>query len=697
MNNFLIINFVILFKFLVINFCIAEQNFYLSADKIIKDDNKNLITAEGGVEVQKDKVKVNADSLQYDSKKEEITLEGNIKILYEDGSVVFADKAKLNKNLNTGIIRRLGILMADDSRLVASSAKKYSKGHKTVYKDISYTRCDNCKNNSGTFWKINAKKATHLEKSQVILYENVFLEVIDFPVFYFPFFYYPDPSVQRKTGLLAPSFSRSNVFGLSYEQPIFWKISSKSDLTVKTKFTEEEGLLLKNNFRLKSETGEFDFKSSVTRGTKVRANETSKKENRGHFDINFANNLGKEIIVGGNIKKSSDKSYLSRYQLSDGETLLTQNLFIEKQNAYSKFSAQTFRFQSLSDDYLEDNLPFIRPMLMYEWNNLGNSKRTTNFLSRIRLKSVTKKNKDSINALYFSNNSERTYIQNNIIIKQDIDLNLDFYKSRYSGNNYQSTIRAFPTVGFTTSYPIIKYKNEYSVLLEPVTQLVYTVDDNKNNKVQNVDSLNVELLSSNFLTKDKYSGDDRREHGLRINYGLNIKFKGNNGAYNNFLLGRSYYEKKQEQFNIVDGFKSNNSDFVGNYTMFKSNGNELYYDFRISENLDLNRNRIRTNLKLADYNASIDYIQIKNFASRDDPDTELLSYGIGKMIFSNWKIDFYQYRDLAGAHLSTPFKSAVGLTFENDCAQIKFNITRDKSYDIDIPSTTNYNFTINLF
>ena len=102
MNNFLIINFVILFKFLIINFCIAEQNFYLSADKIIKDDNKNLITAEGGVEVQKDKVKVNADSLQYDSKKEEITLEGNIKILYEDGSVVFADKAKGRRETQTG-------------------------------------------------------------------------------------------------------------------------------------------------------------------------------------------------------------------------------------------------------------------------------------------------------------------------------------------------------------------------------------------------------------------------------------------------------------------------------------------------------------------------------------------------------------------------------------------------------------------
>ena len=30
----------------------------------------------------------------------------------------------LNKNLNAGIIRNLGVLMSDESRLVASSAKK---------------------------------------------------------------------------------------------------------------------------------------------------------------------------------------------------------------------------------------------------------------------------------------------------------------------------------------------------------------------------------------------------------------------------------------------------------------------------------------------------------------------------------------------------------------------------------------------
>ena len=48
--------------------------------------------------------------------------------------------------------------MSDEARLVASSAQKDSKKYKTVYKNISYSRCKNCENNKGTFWKINAKK-----------------------------------------------------------------------------------------------------------------------------------------------------------------------------------------------------------------------------------------------------------------------------------------------------------------------------------------------------------------------------------------------------------------------------------------------------------------------------------------------------------------------------------------------------------
>ena len=682
---------------MLIQSCHSKQDFYLSANKIIKNDKESIILAEGSVEIQYDEIKLRADTITFNTKKNQITLEGNIKIRYKDGSTVFAKKAILNKNLNSGIISRLGVLLSDESRLVASSAKKESNRYRTVYKNISYSRCRNCDNKIGTFWKINAKKATHLEKSRVILYEDVFLEVLNQPIFYFPFFYHPDPGVNRKTGLLTPSFSSTSTFGITYEQPIFLNLSPKSDLTLSTKFTEKEGLLLKKSYRKNSSTGQLQFDSSLTRGTKDRVNEISKKENRGHLDINFANKVYNNFIVGGNLKRASDKSYLSKYEISEGETLLTQNLFLDKDSTYSKLSGEIFKFQSLSDDYLEDNLPFIRPTLIYNWNNLWNENRKANFSSIVKLKSISKKNNNNTNAMYFFNNIEKSFLIDNVFLKNEIDIDVDFYKSKFNSEEYISVTRLFPSISLTASYPVINLEKNNSIIIEPLTQLIYTVDNNKTNKVNNEDSLETELLSSNLFAKNKYSGDDRKEHGFRINYGIKIKSNKIKGRSNSFLFGRSYHDKKQEHFDITSGFPEKHSNFVGNYTLYMPEKSKLYYDFRISDNLELNKNRIKTNFEIYQNKININYIQIKNFASRDNSDTEQISYGLEKEFFKNWSFSFSQHRDLAGANFSSPFKSSFGIVFQNDCSFININVTRDKSYDIDIPSTTNYNFKINLF
>ena len=675
----------------------SQQSFYLLADKIIKNDKEKVIVATGNVEMQSGEIKTSSDTLQFNTEKNQIILKGNIKILNEQGDIVFAEKAILDNKLKEGVIRKLGILMSDESRLVASSAKKDSKKYKTVYKNISYSRCKNCENKKGSFWKLNAKKATHLEKSKVILYEDVFLEVLDFPLLYFPFFYHPDPTVNRKTGLLAPSLSRSNVFGVSYEQPLFLNLSAQSDLTLKTKLTQKEGVLLKKDFRKKFNSGQLQFKSSVTRGTKVRVNEPTKKENRGHVDLNYVSNLGNNFIAGINFKRASDKSYLSRYELTDGESLLTQNFYLEKESSYKSTSAEFFKFQTLSDNYLEDNLPFIRPIINYSWNNLNNKKRTRNWTSNIKFKSVSKRNETNFNAFYLSQNSEKSLLINNILMKNELEYDLDYYNSKYASGDYKKNLRLFPSISMTASYPMIKFKNQNSILFEPITQFIYTAGNNDNNKIINQDSLEVELMSSNFLIKNKYAGDDRNEVGFRANYGLNISFNGIDGSSYNFVLGRSYLDRNQDKFDYISGFKEKNSDLVGNYTVYLANDNQLYYDFRISEDLDLNRNRVKTKFAIGENNVNVNYIQIKNFASRNNSDTEQISYGLERKFLRNWKFNLSQYRDLAGAKFSTPFKSSVGLVFENDCAIISINITRDKSYDIDIPSTTNYNFNINLF
>ena len=73
---------------------------------------------------------------------------------------------------------------------------------------------------------------------------------------------------------------------------------------------------------------------------------------------------------------------------------------------------------------------------------------------------------------------------------------------------------------------MIKFNNQSSILLEPITQIIYTVDNSDNDKIKNQDSLEVKLMSSNFLVKNKYSGDDRNEVGLRVNYGTSVSFRG---------------------------------------------------------------------------------------------------------------------------------------------------------------------------
>ena len=140
-------------------------------------------------------------------------------------------------------------------------------------------------------------------------------------------------------------------------------------------------------------------------------------------------------------------------------------------------------------------------------------------------------------------------------MKNELEYDLDYYNSKYASGDYKKNLRLFPSISMTASYPMIKFKNQNSILFEPITQFIYTAGNNDNNKIINQDSLEVELMSSNFLIKNKYAGDDRNEVGFRANYGLNISFNGIDGSSYNFVLGRSYLDRNQDKFDYISGFK----------------------------------------------------------------------------------------------------------------------------------------------
>ena len=309
--------------------------------------------------------------------------------------------------------------MSDKSRLASSSARSNENADKTIYKNVVFTKCESCEDQSknNIMWQLKAKKASDLKKSKIIFYENIFLEVFNIPVLYVPIFYHPDPSVKSKTGFLTPKISNSNTFGTTFEQPIFFNLSKKSNLTIKTRLSSKEGLFISNEHNKISNKSNLQLKYSITEGTKVRNNEPTKKELRGHLDLKYIYSINKNWIYGANIKRSSDKSYLSKYAISEGENVLNQNFFSEWGDIYKNFTIDFFKFQSLSDEYLESNLPFIRPNISFEINNLQNEKRKRNYSHKFSINSIARKNNQNVDSIHFESTNQKSYIFDGLLLK----------------------------------------------------------------------------------------------------------------------------------------------------------------------------------------------------------------------------------------------------------------------------------------
>ena len=140
-------------------------------------------------------------------------------------------------------------------------------------------------------------------------------------------------------------------------------------------------------------------------------------------------------------------------------------------------------------------------------------------------------------------------------------------------------------------------------------------------------------------------------------------------------FGQTYNNNRQELFNKNSGFKNKRSEIVGNI-IYTNNVYEFNYDYRLSESFKLNRNNFTTKTSVKSLDLRLSYIQLKDFASVENSDTEQINYGFKYKINKSWNINFYQLRDLAGATYSVPLRTNVGIEFANECTAFQFVYTR---------------------
>ena len=89
-------------------------------------------------------------------------------------------------------------------RVFANAIRLSTK--KSVFNKSIFTICDYRENDKCPPWTIQASKMLHDNIKKTIYYDNALIKVYDIPIFYIPKLSHPDPTVDRRTGFLTPSF-----------------------------------------------------------------------------------------------------------------------------------------------------------------------------------------------------------------------------------------------------------------------------------------------------------------------------------------------------------------------------------------------------------------------------------------------------------------------------------------------------------
>ena len=82
----------------------------LNADQVSYDQNAEIATAQGHVEVAQGDRVLRADRIVYEKKRDVVTAWGHVALIEKDGQVSFADKAEVSSDFKQGFIDQIGMM-----------------------------------------------------------------------------------------------------------------------------------------------------------------------------------------------------------------------------------------------------------------------------------------------------------------------------------------------------------------------------------------------------------------------------------------------------------------------------------------------------------------------------------------------------------------------------------------------------------
>lgn len=678
----------------------------LQANDLVYDNRNNRIIARGDVEIYYNDNVLLADEVIYDKSANTLSAIGNVRLKDSDGSVVNAERLTLSSDFRDGFIRSFRALTQDDTRVAASNG--YRKGDKTIFENGVVTACKPCEAHPERppIWRIKSERVTDDKSDLNVYYENSIFEVFGVPVAWIPWFYTPDPSVQQRSGILAPYYGSSTSLGYMAAIPYYWAISPNYDLTLTPEFTTKAGYLMQADWRQRLWNGAYEVKLAGAYN-----DEAQERDWRGSIETKGSFALNGHWTVGWNAILESDDTFRRFYLLDDiyatervSSVYLTgigdRNYFNMTVARYGNLTGNTYDYDTNTEqkavtatsypvidyNYVHDK-PVFGGELSFDVNALALSVNDpANTLSPVY--------RGTMDHIVTQAEWRRTLTDDMgqrftpfVIGRADL----------YSVSNFQDIdgvtgqsdtfTREMIGGGLDYRYPFVAHSENASHVIEPVVQIIAR-GGGSNSNVPNEDSQSLVFDDTLLFDINKFSGYDRIENDTRANYGLQYTYQNYNGVSIRAVGGESVHLAGANPYDLSTGLGTDASDYVfGGYIDYM-NRIRFLGQVRLNEkDLSFSSQNYSLQTKLGFFQGALSYVSVEAQPQLGFPNSrdEIATFAALKLT-DEWTI----FGDLRyDIELSQWVRNSAGIQYADECfiLSVTYQQTYTSYQDI-VPSTT---------
>lgn len=705
------------------------------ADELIYDQTLGLVTARGKVEINQNNQILRADQVTYNQKTRIVSATGHVTLVQPGGEVVFADYLELTEDMKDGFIQQVSLILADNSRMTGNSAVR-ERGEITTIDRAVYSPCNLCKEDPSRppLWQIRAVRVIQDTVAQDIIYHDAFIDLFGIPLFYTPYFSMPDPSVDRRSGFLFPTFGSTSDIGPFFGLQYYFDITPDQDATLGAQITRDAGLLFSGEYRKRFNRGMITLNGSVNQSSYTKTLNDNSGDNgtnqsfredqlRWHLFGSARYDFDQNWRFGLNVNRTSDRTYLDVFDISNADVLQSR-AYAEGFYGLSYISVEAIDWQDLrapeSKGFSPVVLPWLNANYMSEPNTVFGGQWFVN-ASAISLfrdhDPVTSDPDRGLDTQRLSTQvgwQREIYTDPGIVLTARAYVRGDLYSSDdvpdgtevVDGGTDQvitrdgvGATRVFPAASLTARYPFVGQIGSYQQVLEPIVGFSASTSVDNGEDIPNNDSADLEFDETNLFSDNRFPGLDRVEGGQHVSYGFRYGLYGPDGTSSTFFLGQSYQFQENDDLPESSGLRDEFSDYVGRVTLHPAPFLDLDWRFRLDkDDLTSRRQYVSARTTGPDWlSLNLTYSLVDDEDDEDDDseieDQQQIGIGGTAKISDYWSLNGSATYDLDN---DRPYRYGIGAQYADECFILGINVQRNFTTDDDLNEGYSVYLTLNL-